>query len=95
MVSVSADGEVFPCHMMHDEAFSLGSLVEDPSWLGARAMLLPRAWTSWPPAPTATSATSAAAVAALAPISPRATSRPAIPIVPSCGRSTVCFLRPC
>ena len=33
MVSVSADGEVFPCHMMHDEAFSLGSLVEDPRLL--------------------------------------------------------------
>lgn len=33
MVSVSADGEVFPCHMMHDAVFSLGSLVEDPECL--------------------------------------------------------------
>ena len=42
MVSVSADGEVFPCHMMHDEAFSLGSLVEDPSCLSARHAPAPR-----------------------------------------------------
>ena len=93
MVSVSADGEVFPCHMMHDEAFSLGSLLEDPGCLAARMPLRPRG--------------ELAACAdceirylcgggcALVPISPRATSRPAIPIVPSCGRSTVCFLRQC
>lgn len=42
MVSVSADGEVFPCHMMHDEAFRLGSLVEDPSCLSARHAPAPR-----------------------------------------------------
>ncbi|RFT91129.1 radical SAM protein [Adlercreutzia equolifaciens subsp. celatus DSM 18785] len=42
MVSVSADGEVFPCHMMHDEAFSLGSLLEDPSCLSARHAPAPR-----------------------------------------------------
>ena len=52
-------------------------------------------WASWSPAPIARSAICAGAVAALAPISPRATLRPAIPIVPSCGRSTVCFLRQC
>lgn len=42
MVSVSADGEVFPCHMMHDEAFSLGSLVEDPDCLSVRHAPAPR-----------------------------------------------------
>lgn len=42
MVSVSADGEVFPCHMMHDEAFSLGSLLEDPGCLAARHAPAPR-----------------------------------------------------
>ena len=42
MVSVSADGEVFPCHMMHDEAFSLGSLLEDPGCLVARHAPAPR-----------------------------------------------------
>lgn len=42
MVSVSADGEVFPCHMMHDEAFSLGSLLEDPGCLAARRAPAPR-----------------------------------------------------
>ena len=42
MVSISGDGEVFPCHMMHDEAFSLGSLVEDPSCLSARHAPAPR-----------------------------------------------------
>ena len=42
MVSVSADGEVFPCHMMHDEAFSLGSLLEDPGCLSARHAPAPR-----------------------------------------------------
>ena len=42
MVSVSADGEVFPCHMMHDAVFSLGSLVEDPECLSARHAPSPR-----------------------------------------------------
>lgn len=42
MVSVSADGEVFPCHMMHDEAFSLGSLLEDSGCLAARHAPAPR-----------------------------------------------------
>lgn len=42
MVSVSADGEVFPCHMMHDAAFSLGSLLEDLSCLSARHAPAPR-----------------------------------------------------
>jgi len=42
MVSVSADGEVFPCHMMHDEAFCLGSLLEDPGCLAARHAPAPR-----------------------------------------------------
>ena len=42
MVSVSADGEVFPCHMMHDEVFSLGSLLEDPGCLAARHAPAPR-----------------------------------------------------
>lgn len=42
MVSVSADGEVFPCHMMHDEAFCLGSLLEDPGCLAARRAPAPR-----------------------------------------------------
>lgn len=42
MVSVSADGEVFPCHMMHDEVFSLGSLLEDPGCLAARRAPAPR-----------------------------------------------------
>lgn len=42
MVSISADGEVFPCHMMHDEAFSAGSLLEDPNCLVARCAPAPR-----------------------------------------------------
>lgn len=42
MVSVSADGEVFPCHMMHHETFCLGSLVEDPDCLAARRPPAPR-----------------------------------------------------
>lgn len=42
MVSVSADGEVFPCHMLHDEAFSLGSLVDDPDCLAKRHAPAPR-----------------------------------------------------
>ena len=42
MVSVSDDGEVFPCHMMHDEAFSLGSLLEDSGCLAARHAPAPR-----------------------------------------------------
>lgn len=37
MVSVSADGEVFPCHMLHDEAFRIGSLVEEPACLANRS----------------------------------------------------------
>lgn len=94
MVSVSADGEVFPCHMMHDEAFSLGSLLEDSGCLAARHAPAPRV-AELGACADCDSAICAGVVAALAPISPRATSRPAIPIVPSCGRSTVCFLRPC
>lgn len=33
LVSVSADGEVFPCHLLHDEAFCAGSLRDDPTCL--------------------------------------------------------------
>lgn len=35
MASVSADGEVFPCHLLHDEAFCAGSLREGASCLGS------------------------------------------------------------
>lgn len=36
MVSVSADGDVYPCHMLHDDAFKVGSLVEDDACLRQR-----------------------------------------------------------
>lgn len=42
MVSVSADGEVFPCHMMHNEMFCLGSLLEDSDCLNTRPAPVPR-----------------------------------------------------
>lgn len=41
MVSVSADGEVFPCHLMHDEAFRLGSLLEGDDCLNERCRPAP------------------------------------------------------
>ncbi|MEC4176247.1 radical SAM protein [Adlercreutzia sp. R7] len=36
MVSVSADGDVYPCHMLHDDTFKVGSLVEDDACLRQR-----------------------------------------------------------
>lgn len=42
MVSVSADGELYPCHMMHDEAFRIGSLLGDASCLSERRAPVPR-----------------------------------------------------
>ena len=36
MVSVSAEGEVYPCHMLHDPAFKVGSLLEDAECLQRR-----------------------------------------------------------
>lgn len=41
MVSVSADGEVFPCHLMHDEAFCLGSLLDGDDCLRQRCRPAP------------------------------------------------------
>lgn len=36
MVSVSAEGDVYPCHMLHDPVFKLGSLLEDGESLRRR-----------------------------------------------------------
>lgn len=36
LVSVSAEGDVYPCHMLHDPAFKIGSLLEDGSCLTRR-----------------------------------------------------------
>ncbi len=36
LVSVSAEGDVYPCHMLHDPAFRIGSLVEDDGCLARR-----------------------------------------------------------
>lgn len=36
MVSVAADGAVYPCHMLHDDAFKLGSLTDDDCCLRER-----------------------------------------------------------
>ena len=35
-MSVSAEGDVYPCHMLHDPAFKIGSLLEDGSCLTRR-----------------------------------------------------------
>ena len=36
LVSVSAEGEVYPCHMLHDPAFKVGSLLEGEECLHRR-----------------------------------------------------------